>query len=792
MPGPKARPPTSADVEELLAEIIRHHEATGVLPSASEIAAMAGGDSNLASRLAEAAYRYLSISASLDTGAIDFNSLQTPLPDAPSRPVSADTLPVFEGFRTIERIGTGGMGEIYKLQDLTLDRTVAAKVVRRQAGGPRTTAAEFLREARSLALFSDPRIVRIFECRTETEPAVIIMEFVEGFELGRLAPSLEFRQRARIMREVCDAVEHAHTLGIQHRDLKPANIMLDAALSPKILDFGLSDSNAWRGHLRGTPTYIAPEQLDPSQPIDGRTDVYALGVIFYELLCGAVPYSGSTTEVLAAVEAGQPRLPIEVDARVPDPLQAIALKAMERQPADRYQSARDMTRDLERYLNGLPVTARPTQYAATLAARVAPHLDQVAEWLRLKLVHPHEANRISGAYRALQVRDDDWIVASRALTPSQIALYLGAFFLFAGALFYFVAHRVYGAVDGLAGPVVILGLPFVGLNVAGRWLYRREHQAVAVAFYLGGLSLLPLFLLIGLHETGWWVAAPDDARQLFSGDVVSNRQMQITAAVACAWSVWLALRTRTSALSTVSAATIFLLGVSVLADFGLRDWLDSNRFDLLALHLAPIVAVYGCAAWWLERSGRPWFAAPAFVAAGIMLVLVLDLWAIDGKLLHYAGLSMRHLQPADVENPMLLDMLTSLALCGMIFYAIAAAFERRGPTAMSAAVLMLFTIAPFSILEPLAYLSRSAVYHQRFDWLYLGLAVSIALVSYRRQRKSFYYAGLINSGIALILIADRNRWFDKPAWAIAIVAVGISALVAGFILDAEHRRKSRS
>ncbi len=107
---------------------------------------------------------------------------------------------------------------------------------------------------------------------------------------------------------------------------------------------------------------------------------------------------------------------------------------------------------------------------------------------------------------------------------------------------------------------------------------------------------------------------------------------------------------------------------------------------------------------------------------------------------------------------------------------------------MTAAVRMLFTIAPFSILEPLGYLSKSAVYDQRFDWLYLGLAVGIALVSYRRQRKSFYYAGLINSGIALYLIANRNNWLDKPAWAITIVAVGIGALVAGFVLDARQRR----
>jgi hypothetical protein len=777
-----------ADVESLLAEIIRQHIERGVLPSSGEISAMAGGRPALAAELLAAAHRYLSISASLDTGAIDSGAW--PPSPAVDRTLSEPTtgLPVIDGFRTIERIGAGGMGEVYKLQDLKLDRIVAAKIIRTQAGGQRSSTAEFLREAKSLALFSDPRIVRIFECRTDTEPAVIIMEFVDGFELGRLAPSLEFRQRAKIMRDMCDAIEHAHALGIQHRDLKPSNIMLDGALSPKILDFGLSDGNAARGHLRGTPSYIAPEQLDPTQPIDARTDVYALGVIFYELLCGTAPYVGTTTDVLDAVRAGHPRLPVEIDARVPDPLQAIALKAMERRPADRYQSARDMARDLGRYLDGLPVTARPTQYASTLAARVAPHIDQVAEWLRLKLVHPHEAARITGAYRALEAREDDWIVASRALTPSQIALYLGAFFLFAGALFYFVAHRYYQAIHGLTGPLLILGLPFVGLNVAGRWLYRRDHQAVAVAFYLGGLSLLPLFLLIWFHETGWWTAAAGDSRQFFAGDVVSNRQMQVTAAIASAWGVWLALRTRTSALSIVSAILVFLLGISVLSDFGLRAWLDDGRWDLLALHLAPLLLIYGVAGWWLERTGRPWFASPAFVACAVVLIAVLDLWAMNGKLLHYLGLTMRHLQPAGIADPVLLDTLTALAVNGLLFYAAAAAVERRGSIAMTAAVRMLFTIAPFSILEPLGYLSKSAIYDQRFDWLYLGLAVGIALVSYRRQRKSFYYAGLINSGIALYLIADRNNWLDKPVWAITIVGVGIAALVAGFVLDARQRR----
>ena len=137
------------------------------------------------------------------------------------------------------------------------------------AGG-RPDWPSFLAEARAMALFQDRRIVQIHELRDQAEPPVLIMEYVDGFELGRLAPSLEFTQRARIMKEVCEAVQHAHDVGVQHRDLKPSNIMLDAELRPKILDFGLSSGDPARGHFRGTPRYLAPEQLDASQPIDAR------------------------------------------------------------------------------------------------------------------------------------------------------------------------------------------------------------------------------------------------------------------------------------------------------------------------------------------------------------------------------------------------------------------------------------------------------------------------------------------------------------------------------------------
>src|SRR5205085_4972635 len=255
-----------------------------------------------------------------------------------------------------------------------------------------------------------------------------------------------------------------------------------------------------------------------------------------------------------------------------------------------------------------------------LGSRAASHLAEIGEWLRLRLIHPHEADRLHHAYRALDAPDDDWIGASRALTYPQIALYLGAFLLVCGSLFYFVADRWYGAVEEVARPFVILGLPFIGLNAAAHRLARRDHKAVAVAFHLAAVGLLPLFLLILFHESRLFMAPSDTAGQLFDDGSVSNRQLQITTLVACLWCGWLALRTATVALSTVFALLGWLFTMAVLSDAGLRSWLEQGRWDLLALEMSPLVAVYGAMGIAAERTGRSWFSRPAYLGSAILFI----------------------------------------------------------------------------------------------------------------------------------------------------------------------------
>jgi serine/threonine protein kinase len=767
---------TSADLEERLGRFVEHHVLHGErLP----IDQLCGDRPELADSLRGLVEQYLTLTTTLTGNDTDGSSLLH----------VADPLPRFEGFQTIERIGAGGMGEVYKLRDLKLDRIVAGKIVRRDRRG--AGLPQFLNEARAMALFSDRRIVRIFEFRAG-DPALIVMEHVEGFELGRLGPSLEFAQRARVIAEVCDAVQHAHSLGIQHRDLKPSNIMLDAALVPRILDFGLSAGDPGKGHLKGTVRYIAPEQLDPAQPIDARTDVYALGVIFYELLTGRPPYdAASEQQTVDAILAARPALPVEIDPRIPEPLQAIALKAMEKDPALRYRTAQDMALDLRRFLEARSVLARPSLYATTLGSRTAAHLQHITDWLQLRLIHPHEAERLRRAYAALDAREDDWIVESRSLSYTQITLYLGAFLLMCGSLFYFVANRWYHAVDGVVWPIVVLGLPFAGLNVAARQLHRRDHSAVAVAFYLAAVALLPLLLMIVFDETGFLVAPAGTPNQVFPDGSVSNRQLQLTTLLACLWCAMLALSTRTMALSTVFAALALIFSLAVAAEFGLRSWIENGRWDLLALHVSPLVAIYAALGAAAERLDRAWLSRPLYRGAALLVILLLELLALDGRMFHYLGVSLQAWQSPKVSDANLLDTVAAMTVNGVVFYAIAAIMRRRGTELMAGAAGVLFAVSPFAVLQPLAYLVRTGEYSLRYDWIYLALALLVTLLSERRQRKSFYYAGLLNTGAALYLLADHRRWFDWPAWGVSLIAVGLVALAIGFLLDRRVRRARR-
>ena len=242
-----------------------------------------------------------------------------------------------------------------------------------------------------------------------------------------------------------------------------------------------------------------------------------------------------------------------------------------------------------------------------------------------------------------------------------------------------------------------------------------------------------------------------------------------------------------------SAATglLVLFGVSVLSDLGLETWVSEGRFDVLALHLAPLLVVVALFAAWAEQTGRPWLGQPLAVAATALLVGVLELFSLDGKALERLGVSLAAWQPEDVASPTLLDTVAAMTLAGITFHAVGRALERRDRPVTRSAAWLLVTISPFTILEPTAWLVDQAEYSLAFTWTYLALALTIAALSHFRQRRSFYYAGLANTGLALWFIADQHEWLDHASWAVAVVLVGAGTLALGFALDVVERRRGR-
>lgn len=272
-------------------------------------------------------------------------------------------------YRILGLLGEGSVGRVFRALDPDLGRPVALKILQRTDP---TTLERFLNEARAQARIEHPCVAKVYRVGEEAGQPYIAMQFVDGTTLREAASLLDLEQRVRIAAQVCEGVHAAHRLGIIHRDLKPTNIMLERSPEgtwrPIVLDFGLaltreSSGLTMAGHAVGTPKYMSPEQWR-GLPLDRRSDVYSLGVTFYEILCGRAPFEGDhPLEVLRAAAESEPPRPRSLNKDLPGDLETILLKALEKEPNARYDSAKALAQDLDHYLEGEPISARPPSKA---------------------------------------------------------------------------------------------------------------------------------------------------------------------------------------------------------------------------------------------------------------------------------------------------------------------------------------------------------------------------------------------------------------------------------------------
>jgi tRNA A-37 threonylcarbamoyl transferase component Bud32/tetratricopeptide (TPR) repeat protein len=271
-------------------------------------------------------------------------------------------------FELIDLVGAGAFGSVFMARDPELDRVVAIKVPRTGSLGSAENMDRFLREARSVAQLRHPAIVPVYEVSQHEGVPFLVSEFVRGTTLADLltAHRPTFRDTARLIATVAGALQYAHEQGVVHRDVKPSNIMLDEKGEPHLMDFGLAKRDAGEitmtieGQVLGTPAYMSPEQAGgEAHSVDGRSDVYSLGVVLYQLLTGELPFRGNARMLIQQVLHDEPRPPRALNDRVPRDLDTICLKAMAKEPGQRYASAAELAGDLERFLNNQPIHARP-------------------------------------------------------------------------------------------------------------------------------------------------------------------------------------------------------------------------------------------------------------------------------------------------------------------------------------------------------------------------------------------------------------------------------------------------
>jgi beta-lactam-binding protein with PASTA domain/predicted Ser/Thr protein kinase len=280
-------------------------------------------------------------------------------------------------YRVEARIGQGGMAEVYRGFDPSLDRQVAIKVLVHPFDRDAGFVARFRREAQAAARLNHPNIVGVYDAGSDGDTQFIVMEYIEGRTLASflaeegVAPSP--MQAVELTEKVAAALESAHQHGIVHRDIKPANVMVTRGGEVKVMDFGIArlqtDATAPQtSSVIGTPAYFSPEQAQ-GQPVDARSDIYSLGCVLYELIAHRQPFTGDTPVAVAYKQVNEvPPAPSAFNPDVPPALDAVVMKCMAKNPANRYQTAAELIRDLERVRNGLDVEATPLLPMASSAA----------------------------------------------------------------------------------------------------------------------------------------------------------------------------------------------------------------------------------------------------------------------------------------------------------------------------------------------------------------------------------------------------------------------------------------
>lgn len=408
--------------------------------------------------------------------------------------------------------GEGGMGRVFSARDTAKGRRVAIKLLSVLDPNPGEDPGlrahdRLVGEARAMARLNHPNLCRVVEVSLVGQTPFLVMDWAEGQNLARFCAGLDVRRRISVLLQILDAAGAMHAEGLVHGDLKPANVLIDRDGKATVVDFGLTRAESdpsWVVVPRGgTPGYAAPEQLIGGAVIGPPADVFALGVMLFELLTGRSPFPRGTSPAIMIdmLRRGAVPLPERYAPETPADLQKICMVALEVDPADRYPDAGAMAADIRRYLRRETVSARPRVLETRFAEQIETQIAQLHEWRRLGMITTRDTEAVARVLTDLQRSESPWLIDARRLRASQVALSLGGWIFLLG-LIVGLAHASDTISPAVTLPTAwLIALALTGL---GFHLQRSGEKRVGVGMLVTALLAIPAAFWLTLRQTAWF------------------------------------------------------------------------------------------------------------------------------------------------------------------------------------------------------------------------------------------------------------------------------------------------
>jgi serine/threonine protein kinase len=708
--------------------------------------------------------------------------------DAPE-PATVDSVQSLLGdrYRVIRKVGEGSAGRVFQAIDTVLQRLVAVKLLwQKTAAGDGDS--EVWREARLMSQLNHPHIAQIYEIGELDGQRFIVMEWVDGLPLTDAWKGLPLQQRVRLYLGVLDAVAAAHRRGIIHRDIKPSNILVNSELNVKVLDFGiavdtLSLQSIEQGLYRGTPAYSAPEQISPPVRLYPATDVFALGILMYELLTDTLPFPQTDPkELFHAIRCEYPELPSAIQEKIPIPLQNICLKALEKDPHKRYPNAQSLADDIHRFLRGEKIWSRPSFLTDKVHQEIFYHRQKLKVWRDNELLTEKEFDRLENIYERMIAPPDPSIIEARKLSLSQVCLYLGGWIVVLGSFVLF--YKTWEQIPVYARPAPAIAATAL-MTAFGIAIWRRKDSRLSVGFLATANLLIPIttLLTMGLWQIFSAASYPWGTESVYvslkeaaSHVIVGNVQL-FTSSLCWLTSSLIFLRTTRSSIFVVFSIIAFLAWLTtcyIIA--GMEDW----QMDVIAgRYLYPGIGLF-VAGTLLDRRNYTKYAWPLCAVGLALIILPLTGIALSQNTL-FGWIYRKPAFLSDIEHRFL-----SLVCNGMFYLSLAGICRLLGTRLQRVLAQALNWLGPLHILATLRMLDSDqyelpAAHHLVYRFLLPIASICFVFGSVARQMKSFFFSGL--AGIAASVHKFTVEHLDKFfAWPVSLIITGMFWMFVSWIV----------